>query len=514
MKGRRKICFGLTAVLLLTLSACGGPGGEPAAPTQTPRPTAAPREEAGAGFVLPCYPAGGFHPITGTNRLNLTLAPLMYRGLFSVGRDFQAEEELCASYTVSEDGLVWTFWLADVEFSDGSPLTAQEVARSLNAARVSERYAGRLKDVQRIGAEGETVVVTLGRPNGALPLLLDIPIVKEGEEGRPLGTGAYFLTEDEEGLALTARPEARVPAERIPLRSVGAGDDLVYAFDAREISLVDTDLTGTNVLGYSGLLETTDYPTTTLLYLGCNLGSGLCREQEVRQAVALALDRGTMAGRTLAGHGVASSLPVHPNAPGYDEELAGQWGQDPEKAAALLTEAGWSRDEEGKLTRKRGERLELRLVVNQDNTFKVAMAEAAAGPLEELGFTVTLERLAWEEFVIALERGEFDLYLGETTLTPDFDLTALLGRDGDLNYGRFADEETWTLMELNRAARGDERVTTTVNLCGRVAELAPIIPLCFKNGSLLTQWGQVSGAAPTQRDVFAGLENWRISSGS
>ena len=370
------------------------------------------------------------------------------------------------------------------------------------------------KDIKSVAAEGETVVVTLARPNGALPVLLDIPIIKEGEEGRPLGTGSYFLTEDEEGLALVARPGAEVPAERVPLRSVGAGDDLVYAFDAREISMVDTDLTGTNVLGYSGLFETTDYPTSTLLYFGCNLRSGLCREQEVRQAVGLALDRRAMASRVLAGHGVASVLLVHPNTAGYDEELARQWGQDTEKAAALLEGSGWSRDGEGKLTRKRGEKAELRLVVNQDNTFKVAMAEAAAGSLEDLGFTVTLERLAWEEFMTALERGEFDLYLGETTLTPDFDLTSLLGRDGALNYGGFADEETWIQMDLNRAARGDERVTTTVNLCGRVAELAPILPLCFKNGSLLTQWGQVSGAAPTQRDVFAGLENWRISSGS
>lgn len=509
MKNKRGLLAGALCLALL-LSACGGPEGEPPA-AQTPRPTAAPEETAEVSFVLPCYPPGGFHPITGTNRLNLTLAPLLYRGLFSVDRNFQAEQELCDSYTVSEDGLTWTFWLTPAEFSDGTPLTAREVVGSLNTARESERYSGRLKDIKNVVAEGETVVVTLARANGALPLLLDVPIIKEGEAGRPLGTGAYVLTEDEEGLALTARPGAQVPIERIPLRSVGAGDDLIYAFDAREISLVDTDLTGTNVLGYSGRLETTDYPTTTLLYLGCNLRSGLCREQEVRQSAALALDRGAMAGRILAGHGVAAPLMVHPNAPGYDGELARQWGQDMEKAASLLAEAGWTRDEEGILTRKRGERLTLRLVVNQDNTFKVAIAEAAAAALEELGCEVILERLAWEEFTAALEKGEFDLYLGETTLTPDFDLTPLLGKNGALNYGGFADEETWEQMDVCRAARGEERVTTTVNLCGRIAELAPVIPLCFKNGSLLTQWGQVSGVAPTQRDVFAGLENWRLS---
>jgi len=462
------------------------------------------------GFALPCYPGAGFHPITGTNRLNLTLAPLIYRGLFSVGRDFQAENDLCESYTVSEDGLVWTFRLTNAVFSNGSPLTAREVADSLNAARVSERWAGRLKDVKTVAAEGETVVVTLSRPNGGLPLLLDTPIIKEGEDPqRPYGTGPYALTENEEGLALTARQGAQAPVESIPLRTVEAGDDLVYAFDAQEVSLVDTDLTGTTALGYSGRLETVDYPTTTLLYIGCNLGKGACREQQVRQAAALAMDREEMVEKLLAGHAAATPLPVHPNAPGYDDALARQWSRDAERARTLLDEGGWTLNEEGKLAR-RGEVLALRLIVNQDNTFKTAVAEEAAAALRELGCEVTVDRLSWEDFTTALERGEFDLYLGETALTPDFDLESLLGQNAPLNYTGFADRETWEAMERYRAARGEERVTTFVNLCGAVAEQAPIIPLCFKNGSLLTQWGQVSGAEPTQRDVFAGIENWTV----
>jgi hypothetical protein len=47
-----------------------------------------------------------------------------------------------------------------------------------------------------------------------------------------------MLAETEEGLALVARAGGEdLPAESISLRSIGAGDDLVYAFDAREISL-------------------------------------------------------------------------------------------------------------------------------------------------------------------------------------------------------------------------------------------------------------------------------------
>lgn len=500
----------LTLVGTLTLSSCAAPNPVSVTPTPQPDPTQPIQAEDRLHFVLPCYPAGGFHPITGSNRLNLTLSPLIYRGLFSVDRNFQAQNDLCEGYEVSGDGLTWTFRLTNAVFSDGTPLTAGEVVSSLQTARRSERYSGRLSDVERVGAEGETVVVTLSRPNGSLPLLLDIPIVKEGEDPqRPLGTGPYALVEGEEGLTLVARQGARVPLETIPLRTVEAGDDLIYAFDAREISLVDTDLTGVGALGYSGRLETADYPTTTLLYVGCNLSTGPCRSQLVRQAVGLALDREEVVGKTLAGHAAATALPVHPAASGYDGALAGRWSQDVERARTLLEEDGWTLDEEGVLSRRR-EALTLRLIVNQDNTFKTAAAEEIAAALEELGCQVTVDKLSWEDFTAALGKGEFDLYLGETALTADFNLEALLGARGGLNYSGFADEETWGLMEQCGAARGEERETTLVNLCGRVAESSPIIPLCFKNGSLLTQWGQVTGATPVQHDVFAGIENWTV----
>ena len=263
--GKRICCLGLTLAALLSLPSC-----RRAEPGETPEPTHAPvltEEEEQRGFILPCYPAGGFHPITGTNRLNLTLAPLMYRGLFALDQTFTPQNDLCESYTVSDDGLVWTFHLKVTTFSDSTPLTAGEAAASLELARHSSRFSGRLSAVSRIAAEGTTVVVALSKPNGALPALLDIPIVKEtGDPLRPLGTGPYMLAETEEGLALVARAGGEdLPAESISLRSIGAGDDLVYAFDAREISLVDTDLTGTSALGYSSRFEMTDYPTTSFV---------------------------------------------------------------------------------------------------------------------------------------------------------------------------------------------------------------------------------------------------------
>ena len=507
MRKRITKILALSLAGALALGGCAAPAPLPPASMATPVPTA-PVEERKTDFALPCYPAVGFHPITGTNRLNLTLSPLLYRGLFRLNGRFEPEGELCREYAVSEDGLVWTFRLASAFFSDGSPLTAKEAAASLNTARKSQRYRERLADISKVLEEEGAIVVTLSRANGALPALLDVPIVKETDDpNRPLGTGTYYLRDEGDKLFLQARAGAVTPLETIDLRPVAASDDLIYAFDAGEIALVDTDLTSTNALGYSGRFETTDYATTALVYVGCNTRSGVCKDPLVRQAVARVADREGMTKRLLAGHAVAAALPIHPAAAEYDGEAAAELRYNKEEAAGLLTEAGWSLGEEG-LARGR-QQLTVKFLVNQDNTIKMKMAEELSSELEELGCAITLERLPWDDYTAALKKGDFDLYLGEVVLTADFDPKVLL--NGALNYGGFADKETDRLLELYRAAAGEERKQAAAELWERFVQVVPMIPLCFKNGSLLTQWGRVSGAAPTQRDVFAGLENWRLA---
>ena len=141
-------------MLLLLLAGCAKPAPEESpAPSETlPPPSASPAAEA-VPFVLPCYAAASFHPITGGNRTNLTLAGLLYEGLFAVTPDFKAEPVLCSEYTVSEDGLAWTFTLdASARFSDGSALAPADVVYSLNLARQSALYSQRLSEISGVAA--------------------------------------------------------------------------------------------------------------------------------------------------------------------------------------------------------------------------------------------------------------------------------------------------------------------------------------------------------------------------
>lgn len=509
---RRLIALGAAACLLLALAGCEEPGGDPAPETPSPTPAATPAPEP-AQFALACYPDSSFHPIIGDNRTNLALSGLLYEGLFALDQQFQPHEVLCQGYTASEDARTWTFTLRPgVSFSDGTPLTAAHVADSLNQARGSAAYAARLAAVSAVRAGEDSVTVSLSAPNGALPALLDIPVCL-GTGDRPLGTGPYVLEEGPEGLSLRARSgwwqgEA-LPKDPIPLCALRGPDELIQAFDTRSVSLVSTDLTSANALGFSSSSETIDYPTSTLLFVGFNLRQGPCREAAVRQAVQRGADREAMATALLARHGTPAALPAAPGCPLYAREVAQTLDFSLSAVEEILTGGGWSRTDEG--YQKGREQLSLTLVACGDNAGRISIANRLAEDLGRAGIPVEVRRLSWAAYLDALARGEFDLYLGEVRMTADFDPSVLMAADGALNYGGYADREAQALLEQFRAAAGQGRALSAKRLYQRMAQEPPFVALCFKNWSVLTQWRQISGLTPTQQNVFYRFTDWTIA---
>ena len=491
----------LLLALMMTLSACHASESpelpeEPAGTQEQPEVTDIP-------FQLAFYDRFSLHPILAENRANLALSSLLYEPLFQLNAQFEAEGVLCVNWTVSQDGLIWTLSLRpDVTFSDGTPLTAEIAAAALDTARTApSRYASRLSGIAAVSGEGLTLTVTLNAPNGALPVLLDIPIPLDNSD-RPLGTGRYVLHTDGGATSLAARPghwaQTTLPTQEIALKCVSKSDELILSFESGDVALVDVDLMGTNSLGYSGSYETWDYATTSMLYLGFNTSSGLCRSADVRQALALGIDRDSIAQVDFARHAVSAALPVHPNSALYDARRADALAYAPEELMNRLTQLHLS----GRT---------LRLLVNSENAARIHAAERIAQQLNWTGLAVTVEKLAFEDYTLALQRGDFDLYLGEVVLTADFDLSALLLPGGSLNYGGWSDPAFPLLLAQLRAGHGPLRAIHAGSLYDFLAQEVPIAPICFKNGCVLTRWGRLSGLEPVRGNVFYHLEGWNIA---
>ena len=82
------------------------------------------------------------------------------------------------------------------------------------------------------------------------------------------------------------------------------------------------------------------------------------------------------------------------------------------------------------------------MLVNEENSFKVSIANYLAESLSVFDLKIEVETLPWDEYIAALSAGNFDLYYGEVKLTADWNLIRLLGTSGSLNYGRWSDAQT------------------------------------------------------------------------
>ena len=119
-----------------------------------------------------------------------------------------------------------------------------------------------------------------------------------------------------------------------------------------------------------------------------------------------------------------------------------------------------------------------------------------------------IARLLGQELIV-YPRYARDLRKGYTDLPEEYLLlTALLGTGGALNYGGWEDSVISGLLSAFRTAEGELRQSAAASLYRYLCQQAPIAPICFKNGSVLTQWGRLSGLDPVRDNVFHGLENW------
>lgn len=471
------------------------------APVVDPIPTPAGLET----FSLPYTAGETMDPVTCPDGPHQVIGALLYEGLYTLNEQFDPLPALAQKHTYDPQARLYTIHLrSDVAFSDGTPLTAADVAATLERARWSPRYAGRLSDVASVKAGDGEVFIALSRPNASFIARLDIPIVKAGTEGDPVpvGTGRYVwrYADGENYLEPNTRNwrKLSLPLEKIPLMACKDEDAMAYAFFSREIQLVTWDLTGTVTFNATGLSSYTDAPTPIMQYIGFNTNSPLFADPALRSALSLGIDRGTCVEAHLLNHAVPASFPLSPASALYPADLEQAYSAD--RFATAMEEAGYAADKERPAT----------MIVSAENTFRVQMAQQIAQDLSRYDVKITVTPLPWTEFQSTLASGKFDLYYGELKLPADWDLSALLSPGGALNFSGYTDEKLPELLMTATTTSGARRTAALRALYTHLRDTAPIIPVCFKNVSVLLPDKAVKINSPTAADPFYHLEDWTI----
>lgn len=284
----------------------------------------------------------------------------VFEGLTRFMGDGSVVAGLASSWEISEDGLTYTFTLRDgVTFHDGSTMDAEDVKFSLDRARAEDSvnaqkalFAG-ITDVSVTDAS--TVVVTLSEPNGNFlfnmawgDAVIVAPESIEGIKQTPIGTGAFKFVSWTQGdkieLARNADYWGEAPAlETATFKFISDPTAAFAAVMAEDVDVFSGFPAPENLPQFEAdprfqvLVGSTEGETI----LSTNNKQPPFDNVKVREALAHAIDRQAIVDGAMFGYGTPIGTHFAPHNPAY-VDLKANSSYDPEKAKALLAEAGFA----------------------------------------------------------------------------------------------------------------------------------------------------------------------------
>lgn len=359
-------------------------------------------------------PEAGFDPAYGWGAGEHVHEPLIQSTLTVTTTDLKIGYDLATDMEASEDGLTWTVKIRDdASFTDGEELTAADVAFTYNTLRDTSSVNDFTMLDRAEAVDDTTVRFYLKRPYSIWPYTMAIVgILPEHAYGpdygeHPVGSGRYILKQWDRGqqVIFEANPDHYGEAPKMKkLTVLFMEEDAAFAAvmaGQADIAYTAASYSDQTVPGYELLsFDTVDnrgfnlpaIPAGSVSGEGVPLGNDFTSDVLVRRAINIGIDRDEMIEHVLNGYG-SPAYSVCDKMPWYEPDAQVQY--DPEGAAALLDEAGWTAGVDGIRT-KDGQRAELTFLYPASDSVRQALAADSADQLRRLGIDTKTEGVDWD----------------------------------------------------------------------------------------------------------------------
>jgi len=360
-------------------------------------------------------PEGGFDPVQGWGEYG---HPLFQATLLRHTPDLTVEGDLATRWTLSEDRKTWTITLReDARFSDGTPLTADDVVFTFNAAR----DAGGLTDataLREARATGPFIVeLELQAPQLTfMRRMLTLGIVPAGGYGAdyaraPVGAGPLRMVEWREGEQLVTEPNPYWHGGKI------AFDRISFVFGSEDAALALAQTGRADLVAVPPAQA--DSPPAGMVTMsratvdnrgmvfpmmprqaatgpqGQVMGNDVTQDPAIRQAINVFLDRDMLVDLALNGKGSPAYGPV--DGLPWDNPAARIASGDPDSAVLILEAAGWQDPDGDGLRSKEGVEARFNLIYPSSDSTRQVLALGVADQLRGLGIDVTPQGRSWAE---------------------------------------------------------------------------------------------------------------------
>lgn len=526
----------LTAILLCALCAAAlcscAPAQEPETqPAQLKKYENQNETPTDGGTLKLClFETDTLNPLITQNAENIKTLSLIYDSLFTVHQDFSYTPNLCESYSVSEDGLVYRFTIrSGILFHDGKRLTASDVDFSFRLLTEAESpYLAKLSDIKSHSARSSEWVVELRRPVANFPALLDFPVLSERTassakqaiqtktEYTPNGTGLYKVQSYQKNKLLFLTKNEMHHSGTSP----HIGNIMVYLVNDRSTAIamlenLQVDLLSSGVINPQEYtpkrnVASVDYTTNRFTFLAFQNQNSALSSSATRRAISAAIDREALCRNLLSDRAVSCDIPVNPASWLYAQEQAAA-PYDPEQARQMLAADGWAdTDGDGIPERASAEgtdKLEFTLLVNQDNSQRTKLAAQIKQALENVGVRISLLSLPFAEYMRRLNSGQFELAVCEVDISDNCDLKFLL--ETGYNFCGIANEELDNLMKTADKSTDFALIKDCyAQMCSLLRENMPVAGLYFSNASVIFDESLRGNIAPSESNIFSNISEW------
>ncbi|NEW05022.1 ABC transporter substrate-binding protein [Paenibacillus sp. SYP-B3998] len=403
-------------------------------------------------------PSGAFTPYFQKSGYDGNVSSLLYTPLVTVDNKGVPTPGLAEKWDVSSDNLTITYHLRpNLKFSDGSPITADDVAFTwtilhdkaydgdtqvdvLHVKGGKDYKEGRAKTIEGIKViDPLTISVTLDQPNATALVTLGSDVLSKAYYGKdyqfgqldylkklhekPVGTGPYkldkFIPGQEVRFVANENYFNGKPKTEHFIYKTSQGDTWQF-LETGEVDYASFSATKENIdkLKKLGFLNILPYTPSVYGYVQVNLEHEQLKDKKVRQAFAYGLDRQSIYVDANQGAGAIANIPSSPISWAYTEDGINPYKYDVEKAKSLLEEAGWKPGADG-IREKDGKPLSIHFLGSKGKQTDDFIAVATEN-FKALGVKFQPEMFAdFNSLVSKVNSGDFDMVTFSTSMLTD-----------------------------------------------------------------------------------------------
>lgn len=444
---------------------------------------------------------------------------ILYDTLVSITEDGY-EGCLAESWTISEDGKIYTFKIRDgVTFSDGTVCDANAILANFNAIIENKDRHTWLEMMNLLvgvsAPDDHTFVIELSE--AYYPMLTELGCIrpfamispncmingstKDGVSGY-IGTGPYVLTDFEtDQYAVFERNEnywgEKPEIERITVKVIPDNQTRIMALESGEIDLIF----GKNMLDADAISQYVDSdkfevalsdPTSTR-HIVLNTTNEILSDMAVRQSLQHATNRTAISEGIFYGLEQPADTLYAATVPYCDVELT-PYEYSTETASGMLDEAGWIMGSSG-IREKGGKKLELDLLYNSDSVTEKTISEYLQSEYLKLGISLNIHGEEEQSYRDNMKAGNFDMVFNICWGMP-YDPQSSLAAMRAPVYGDFAAQQgladkkeiDQAITDILTTTDEEERQELYRFVLTRLHEDAVYIPLTFEcNKALYTK---------------------------